>query len=132
LLAISDGKITVASSATDRGDAYRPTRVASRLICAPQLIDSGSTTWWKPARVKKTGQIKNPEPRFDSIETGLRSLQHHRFGWAILNDAHRVEELADLKLEPVAIAGQRLRCGENLRRGRTGLGSAALDVDDVC
>jgi hypothetical protein len=24
---------------------------------------------WKPVRVKKTRQIKNPEPRFDSIET---------------------------------------------------------------
>jgi hypothetical protein len=23
---------------------------------------------WKPVRVKKTRQIKNPEPRFDSIE----------------------------------------------------------------
>ena len=26
---------------------------------------------WKPVRVKKTRQIKNLEPRFDSIETGL-------------------------------------------------------------
>src|SRR6266581_8272974 len=26
---------------------------------------------WKPVRVKKTRQIRNPEPRFDSIETGL-------------------------------------------------------------
>jgi hypothetical protein len=26
---------------------------------------------WKPVRVKKTRQIKNPEPRFDSIEAGL-------------------------------------------------------------
>ena len=25
---------------------------------------------WKPVRVKKTRQIKNLEPRFDSIETG--------------------------------------------------------------
>jgi hypothetical protein len=24
---------------------------------------------WKPVRAKKTRQIKNPEPRFDSIET---------------------------------------------------------------
>jgi hypothetical protein len=24
---------------------------------------------WRPVRVKKTRQIKNPEPRFDSIET---------------------------------------------------------------
>jgi hypothetical protein len=24
---------------------------------------------WVPVRVKKTRQIKNPEPRFDSIET---------------------------------------------------------------
>jgi hypothetical protein len=26
---------------------------------------------WRPVRVKKTRQIKNLEPRFDSIETGL-------------------------------------------------------------
>jgi hypothetical protein len=26
---------------------------------------------WKPVRVKKTRQIKNLEPRFDSIEAGL-------------------------------------------------------------
>src|SRR5216683_3534897 len=26
---------------------------------------------WRPVRVKKTRQVKNPEPRFDSIETGL-------------------------------------------------------------
>jgi hypothetical protein len=26
---------------------------------------------WVPVRVKKTRQIKNLEPRFDSIETGL-------------------------------------------------------------
>jgi hypothetical protein len=24
---------------------------------------------WRPVRVKKTRQINNPEPRFDSIET---------------------------------------------------------------
>jgi hypothetical protein len=45
--------------------------------------------------------------------------------------AHRVEELADFKLEPVAVAGQRLRRGENLRRGRAGLAGAALHVGDV-
>ena len=28
---------------------------------------------WRPVRVKKTRQIKNPEPRFDSIETGKGS-----------------------------------------------------------
>jgi hypothetical protein len=27
---------------------------------------------------------------------------------------YRTEELADLELQPVAVAGQRLRCGENL------------------
>jgi hypothetical protein len=27
---------------------------------------------WGPVRVKKTRQIKNLEPRFDSIETGLQ------------------------------------------------------------
>jgi hypothetical protein len=26
---------------------------------------------WRPVRVKKTRQIKNLEPRFDSIETGF-------------------------------------------------------------
>src|SRR5664279_3900425 len=44
---------------------------------------------------------------------------------------HRIEELADLELEPVAVAGQRLRCGKNLRRGRAGLAGAALHVGDV-
>lgn len=33
---------------------------------------------------------------------------------------YRVEELADLELEAVRVAGQRLRGGENLRRGRAG------------
>jgi hypothetical protein len=34
-------------------------------------------TKWKPVRVKKTRQIKNLEPRFDSIETekALASMQ---------------------------------------------------------
>src|SRR5260370_24631514 len=31
---------------------------------------------WTPVRVKKTRQIKNPEPRFDSIET-----EKARLGW---------------------------------------------------
>jgi len=29
---------------------------------------------WKPVRVQKTRQIRNPEPRFDSIETGLQRV----------------------------------------------------------
>jgi hypothetical protein len=29
---------------------------------------------WIPVRVKKTGQNKNLEPRFDSIETGLQGF----------------------------------------------------------
>jgi hypothetical protein len=43
---------------------------------------------WKPVRVKKTRQIKNPGPRFDSIETE-RALAlcglHHEFGRAVRN-----------------------------------------------
>jgi hypothetical protein len=34
---------------------------------------------WKPARVKKTRQIKNLEPRFDSIETE-KALGRQPFG----------------------------------------------------
>jgi hypothetical protein len=30
---------------------------------------------WRPVRVKKTRQIKNPEPRFDSIETKMALVQ---------------------------------------------------------
>ena len=41
------------------------------------------------------------------------------------------EEFADLELEAVAVAGQRLRRRMNLRRGRAGLGGAALHVGDV-
>ena len=32
-------------------------------------MPSGLTRGWTPVRVKKTRQIKNPEFRFDSIET---------------------------------------------------------------
>ena len=32
-------------------------------------MPSGLIRGWRPIRVKKTRQIKNPEPRFDSIET---------------------------------------------------------------
>ena len=32
-------------------------------------MPSGLTRGWIPVRVKKTRQIKNLEPRFDSIET---------------------------------------------------------------
>ena len=32
-------------------------------------MSSDSIRGWRPVRVKKTRQIKNPEPRFDSIET---------------------------------------------------------------
>jgi hypothetical protein len=35
---------------------------------------------WRPVRVKKTRQFKNPEPRFDSIETEKALAQSgHRF-----------------------------------------------------
>src|SRR6266478_4162870 len=44
---------------------------------------------------------------------------------------YRVEELADFQLEAVAFAGQRLRRGENQRRGRSGLAGAALHVGYV-
>jgi hypothetical protein len=43
----------------------------------------------------------------------------------------RVEEFADLELEPVALARQRFRRRMNLRRGRSGLGRAVLHVRDV-
>src|SRR5216684_960304 len=36
---------------------------------------------WKPVRVKKTRQIKNLEPRFDSIETE-EALAAPRRGWS--------------------------------------------------
>ena len=49
----------------------------------------------------------------------------------MLSGAHRIEELADFELEAVAVAGQRLRRGEHLRRGRAGLAGAALHVGDV-
>jgi len=32
---------------------------------------------WKPVRVKKTRQIKNLEPRFDSIETEKALVPRH-------------------------------------------------------
>ena len=44
---------------------------------------------------------------------------------------YRVEELADLELEAVAVAGQRLRRREHLRGGRAGLAGAALHVGDI-
>ena len=50
---------------------------------------------------------------------------------ALSGRPHRIEELADFELEAVAVAGQRLRRGENLRRGRAGLAGAALHVGDV-
>src|SRR3954468_9777496 len=48
-----------------------------------------------------------------------------------LRGAHRTQELADLKLEPVAFHGQRLRRRQHLRRGRSGLAGAALYVRDI-
>ena len=45
--------------------------------------------------------------------------------------AHRLEEFGDLELETVAVARQRLRRGENVRRGGLRLGRAALHVGDV-
>src|SRR5712664_714330 len=50
---------------------------------------------------------------------------------ALSGGPHRVEELADFELEAIAVAGQRLCRGENLRRGRAGLAGAALHVGDV-
>jgi hypothetical protein len=44
---------------------------------------------------------------------------------------YRIEELTDLELEALAVAGQRLCRQENLRGGRTGLAGAALHVGDV-
>ena len=35
---------------------------------------------WKPVRVKKTRQIKNPEPRFGSIETEKAPGDDNRVG----------------------------------------------------
>jgi hypothetical protein len=49
----------------------------------------------------------------------------------VLSGPYGVEELADLELEAVAVAGQRLRRRENLRRGRSGFAGAALHVGDV-
>ena len=45
--------------------------------------------------------------------------------------AHRIEEFADLELQPVAVGRQRLRRRMNLRGGRSGLGRAVLHVGDV-
>src|SRR5450755_3301313 len=50
---------------------------------------------------------------------------------ALSGRPHRIEEFADFELEAVAVAGQRLRRRENLRRGRSGLAGAALHVGDV-
>ena len=49
----------------------------------------------------------------------------------LLGRPYRIEELADFELEPVRVAGQRLRRGEHLRRGRAGLAGPALHVSDV-
>jgi hypothetical protein len=48
-----------------------------------------------------------------------------------LRRPHRREELIDLALEVVAVARERLRRGEHLRGGRTGLAGAAIDVGDL-
>src|SRR3981081_1846705 len=45
--------------------------------------------------------------------------------------AHRVQELADLELEPVAVARQRWGRGQHLRGGRSGLAGTALHVGDI-
>src|SRR5712672_1509967 len=53
-------------------------------------------------------------------------------GWpALLRGPHRIEELADLELEAIAVTGQRLRRREHLRRSRSGLARPALHVGDV-
>src|SRR6266704_1866253 len=52
-------------------------------------------------------------------------------GFVTSGGPHRVEELADFQLEAVAVAGQRLRRGENLRRGRSGFAGATLHIGDV-
>src|SRR5215475_12455616 len=44
--------------------------------------------------------------------------------------AHRIEEAADLALEPVAVGRQRLRRSEHLRGCRAGLARTALHVGD--
>ena len=46
-------------------------------------------------------------------------------------DADRVEEFANLKPEAVAVTRQRLRRGENLRRGRAGFTSTSLHIGNV-
>ena len=48
-----------------------------------------------------------------------------------LRGAHRIQEPADFELEAVAVAGQRLRRRQHLRRRRAGLAGAALHVGDV-
>src|SRR6266851_5582520 len=45
--------------------------------------------------------------------------------------AHGVEESADLGLEAVRVARQRLRRGEHLRGCRSGFAGAALHVGDI-
>src|ERR1700709_1352289 len=51
--------------------AVRHVRRSSAVYVAIPLNDSLERfqAKWRPVRVKKTRQIKNPEPRFDSIET---------------------------------------------------------------
>src|SRR5882762_11604461 len=64
---------------------------------------------------------------------GPRAERRPRLGPGSLlsGGPHRVEELADFQLEAVAVAGQQLCRGENLRRGRSGLAGTALHVGDV-
>jgi hypothetical protein len=49
---------------------------------------------WTPARVKKTRQNKNPEPRFDSIETGKALVSRRQV-------SHREFDLTVRKLPPI-------------------------------
>ena len=60
-----------------------------------------------------------------------RSRAHSKCGLSGSGCPDRIEELADLELEAVAFARQRLRRRKNLRGSRTGFAGAALHVADV-
>src|SRR6202000_2881664 len=74
-------------------------------------------------------------PRHPSIERAAEGAARYppdtARKWPLSGCPDIGEELADLELETVAVAGQRLGCRQHLGRSRSGLGSAALHVGDV-
>ena len=58
---------------------------------------------WKPVRVRKTRQIKNPEPRFDSIETEKAPASRLKLPMAMMPMAMMPVVMTPMPVMPVPV-----------------------------